>query len=262
MRKSHRRKEVALGIILAVVSGLILIMGWGYVRVTKAEKAYTPNNLLRLTEEAVPADRESFIRLHLRGNSDEPEDQAAKEKVRDAIMETFGKSLAGLRDSGEAEKALSRALPDIERLAIACLKDNGFSYGAKAAMKKTDFPDRYYEFVDGSTLYLPAGQYNALIVDLGRGEGGNWWCLMYPPLCYLDLVQRAVLLSTASPATKGVPAAIIDEEAAKDVPVEVRSLLLDTLKAGLTRLTDFIAKGREIGLIGPPREYHPTGVVP
>ena len=242
--KRARNSGLTQAVVLAVVSGLILFISWGYAQIGKAEKAYTPDNLMRLPQESIPVDKENVIRLHIKGNSDSQPDQEVKEKVRDSLMERFGKTLAGLPDAREAERALKRAIPDIEEAAAACLEKNGFSYGAKVLVKMDYFPDKQYELSDGKLLYLPAGQYRALIVNLGKAEGENWWCLMYPPLCYLDLVQRAVLLRGAQ---AGVPDSkqttiVVDELNAKDVPVEVRSLLLDALKAGIAHLSEVLTK--------------------
>jgi stage II sporulation protein R len=238
-------------IVLAMVSGLILYLGWGYAQVTKAEKAYTPDNLMRLPQESVPVDLENVIRLHIKGNSDAQPDQLVKEKVRDSLLAGFGKTLAGLPDSKEAERVLKSAIPDIEKAAADCLKENGFAYSATALVKMDCFPDKQYRMADGRTVYLPAGQYRALVVNLGKGEGENWWCVMYPPLCYLDLVQRAVLVKGAGTPDMKQATLVIDELNAKDVPVEVRSLLLDILKAGLAKLSDLYTKASA----GPERAF-------
>ncbi|MEX0974073.1 MAG: stage II sporulation protein R [Bacillota bacterium] len=227
-------------------------MGWGFSQETKAARAYTPNNLMRQPQDAVPADKptamatESIVRLHIRGNSNEPSDQGVKEKVRDELMQSFGKTLDDAVDAREAERILSKSLPDIEQVAAACLQRNGFSYGAKATVKMDYFPDKQYETAAGDLIYLPAGQYKALVVDLGKGAGDNWWCVMYPPLCYFDLVQRAVLKygPEGAPAGGTQTALIVDELATKGVPVEIRSFLLDSVRAGFARLADLWNRSR------------------
>ncbi len=247
--KRARRSGFWQAVTLAVAAGLILFIGWGYSQETKAAKAYTPNNLIRTSPDALPADKpetmstDQVVRLHIKANSNGPADQSVKESVRDAIMGSFGESLLGISDVKEAEKVLTKALPKIEDVASKCLEENGFSYGAKATIKMADFPDKSYELAAGKLVYLPAGEYKALVVYLGAGDGDNWWCVMYPPLCYLDLVQRAVLKQGGqNGSVSGKQAvAIIDELATKDVPVEVRSLLLDSIKAGLSRLSDILA---------------------
>lgn len=226
---------------LCVVAGLILFAGWAYAGVGKSVRAYTPDNLTRLSQESVPVDMDNVIRLHIKGNSNEDADQKVKERVRDALMEKFGQTLAGLADAKSARQVLEKVVPEIEAVANDCLRANGFSYAAKAAVKADYFPDKQYVLSDGRTAYLPAGQYTALVVSLGEGKGDNWWCVMYPPLCYLDFVQRTVVINGG----KLAPAAmLVDELRTKDVPVEVRSLILDALKSGVAKLSDFLAKAR------------------
>ncbi len=242
--KRAKGSSFTQAVVLALVSGFILFLGWGYAQMAKAEKAYTPDNLMRVPQESVPVDVEDVVRLHIKGNSDADLDQVVKEKVRDSLMVSFGKTLAGLSDSKEAERVLKAAIPDVEKVAAACLAENGLTYGAKAFVKMDYFPDKQYRMADGRLLYLPAGQYRALVVNLGEGKGENWWCVMYPPLCYHDLVQRGVFLKGAPAEAPGAKraAVVVDELAAKDVPVEVRSLLLDSLKAGLARLSDLLTR--------------------
>lgn len=254
MGQTKRRKHSGFwqGITLAVAAGLILFAGWGFSQETKATRAYTPNNLMRRSQEAVPAEKldtmsqGDVVRLHVKGNSNEQADQDVKVLVKDAIMDNFGETLLNAGDASEAERILSKALPQIEDVAAKCLRQNGFSYGAEAAVKVTYFPDKYYETAGGGLVYLPAGEYKALVVNLGTGAGDNWWCVMYPPLCYLDLVQR-VLLKQGSQGDSITPkqaAVIVDELSTKNVPVEVRSLLLDSIRAGLARISDLLARIR------------------
>lgn len=233
---------------------MILSAGWGIAFARRTEEAYTPSNLTRCTEaipsQAAPAlSPDEVVRLHVKGNSNDEGDQDVKNKVKNALVERFGAALEAVEDVKRAEEYLRGAIPDIEKTAAGCLKDNGYMYGAKAAVKITDFPEKTYEFADGSTLLMPAGKYTALVVDLGSGQGDNWWCLMYPPLCYLDLVQRSVIMektqgSQAEAATDARPAGavLVDEDDAKEVPVEIRSLLVDAIKAGVTRIQDYFAR--------------------
>lgn len=241
---------------MAVTAGLILFMGWGYSQAHRAERAYTDNNLLRLRDdEAIPANTgasltpANTIRLHIPANSDEASDQRVKEEVRDAVIERFGAQLAGAVDADEAEERLRRHLPEIEALANECLKLEGVSYGARAYLKTVYFPEKTYELSTGQSVHLPEGNYKALQVVLGSGKGTNWWCVMYPPLCYFDLVQRGVVPGVpvsgrwtdpegAGPIQTGNGEGVIfiDESMTEDVKIEVRSLLLDAIRTGIVRI--------------------------
>lgn len=234
--KRGHNKGISQAIALAAVSGLILSLGWGFAQAGRSEEAYTPFNLTKRSSEAIPAD--NVIRLHVKANSDAVADQEAKIKVRDALMQSFGGALAGVAGVLEAEDYLRESLPEIERTAVACLKRNGYSYGAKAAVKVEYFPDRTYPLLGGEEAFLPEGSYKALTVVLGKGQGENWWCVMYPPLCYFDLVQRTVIAgpNPALPAARAANVTVIDEAAARDVPIEVRSLLLDAIRAGIAKI--------------------------
>ncbi len=117
------------------------------------------------------------LRLHIPANSDGDDDQAVKLKVRDCLLSEFGGLLSGggLSDAEEKARAL---LPEIERRASEILLENGFCYGASAELVDMWFETREYE-----RLILPAGNYKALRVTLGSGEGHNWWCVIFPQLC-------------------------------------------------------------------------------
>ena len=118
------------------------------------------------------------LRLHIPANSDSDEDQAIKLRLRDVLLEEYGGALSG---SGGLEEAAARAevlLPEIERTANEFLRENGFAYGARAEIVDMWFSTREYE-----RLILPAGNYKALRVTLGSGEGHNWWCVIFPQLC-------------------------------------------------------------------------------
>ena len=125
-------------------------------------------------------DRADCLRLHVIANSDSPEDQSAKLAVRDAI-------LACVREDFEAEDADSARLElmakgsSLQDAAEKALSERGMDYGAQLVSGEFDFPDRDY----CGELY-PAGRYEALRVILGDGEGQNWWCVMFPPLCLIE----------------------------------------------------------------------------
>ncbi|MFA5449858.1 MAG: stage II sporulation protein R [Clostridia bacterium] len=121
-----------------------------------------------------------YIRIHIRANSDEASDQNIKYLVRDSVVEYLIPQLAICETSSDARTALKKSLPALEKLASDILKKEGYPYGAKASMKRETFPARSYgEFV------LDAGVYDALIIELGSGDGDNWWCVAFPPLCFI-----------------------------------------------------------------------------
>ena len=121
----------------------------------------------------------SYLRMHIRADSNETEAQAVKYKVRDAVVSFLTPAVAECGTKKEAMEKLGGLLKDIEAVAESILRANGFFYGAKASIRKETFPTRVYEEVT-----LEAGVYDALIIELGSGSGDNWWCVIYPPLCF------------------------------------------------------------------------------
>lgn len=123
----------------------------------------------------------SLIRIHIRADSNDAADQAVKLKVRDAVCAYLEKELSGVTDFQSAYKGIKKRLEKIESAADEVLKREGFSYTAKARLNNEYFPTRSYEGV-----VVESGYYDALILELGSGKGDNWWCVIYPPLCYLE----------------------------------------------------------------------------
>ncbi len=120
-----------------------------------------------------------YLRIHIRANSNEEDEQAVKYRVRDGIVEYLTPLVANCPTKGEAMEGVRGRLSKISALATKILQENGFSYTATAKLTVENFPTRVYgEYI------LPAGAYSALIVNLGSGEGDNWWCVVYPPLCF------------------------------------------------------------------------------
>ena len=138
-------------------------------------------------------DPASYLRLHIRANSNSEEDQAVKYLVRDALTAWLTPLVAEAGSKQEALSLVQSNLDEAERIAEAVLLQNGFSYGAEAKLTKEEFPTRVYE---GATL--PAGVYDAFILELGEGAGDNWWCVVYPPLCFAggegDIVYKSKIL--------------------------------------------------------------------
>lgn len=133
---------------------------------------------------------DKVLRLHVLANSDSEADQALKRKVRDSVLETASAILADCPDRETAEQRLSAALPEIEDAARARIAAEGETQAVTAELRPTAFPTREYE-----DFSLPAGDYLALRVVLGEGEGHNWWCVVFPPLCAettSDLSQTAM----------------------------------------------------------------------
>ncbi len=120
-----------------------------------------------------------YLRIHVRANSNEQVDQDVKYKVKDEVVKFITPYAAECCDKQTAMQIIGGILGDIEKVCDRVLKENGFSYSSKASVRAEEFPTRVY-----GDLTLESGVYDALIIELGSGTGDNWWCVIYPPLCF------------------------------------------------------------------------------
>ena len=173
--KYHMNIKKKLGILLiviVVVSGLV-----GYYRVSYA------GNLEAVTEGI----SESIIRFHVRANSDSQEDQEVKLKVKEAVVDYIRPALSESDSLSESRAILESESDNIRNVAIKALRDNGFMEDVSVYFEKSYFPVKSY-----GDVTFPAGYYEAFRVDRGEAEGKNWWCVLYPPLCFVDITSGVV----------------------------------------------------------------------
>ena len=124
---------------------------------------------------------ERLLRFHIRANSDSKEDQEVKQKVKDAVLNYLNPYLSQASSKEESKKIISAHMYEIMDVARNTLADNGYSYRVRVYFSKEQFPvKKYGQFV------FPAGRYEALRIDIGEAKGHNWWCMMYPALCFVD----------------------------------------------------------------------------
>jgi stage II sporulation protein R len=135
--------------------------------------------LFALHEQATANAAELPFRLHIIANSNSAQDQAVKLMVRDAVVEYLTPLLTDVQERTQAEAVITENLPQLEALATAITTDYG--YAAAGEIGTFDFPAKRY-----GQIVLPAGEYQALRLVLGEGEGHNWWCVLFPPLCFVD----------------------------------------------------------------------------
>lgn len=126
------------------------------------------------------------LRLHILAHSDSAYDQQIKLELRDVVAEYLEKELAGCTDKQQAMVRLQDCLPLVQRLCEVRLASLGVDYGARIYLETADFPS-----IDYNGLIFAAGEYDALRVVLGQGQGHNWWCVLFPPLCFVDLAAQA-----------------------------------------------------------------------
>ncbi len=131
---------------------------------------------------------QDFLRIHIRAHSNEESAQAIKYLVRDKVVDFLTPIVAECESKQNAVERIGAHLDGIESVATGVLKAHGLGYGARARVDKEQFPTRVYE---GYTL--PQGEYTALIIELGEGVGDNWWCVVYPPLCFASPTGKNVV---------------------------------------------------------------------
>ena len=130
---------------------------------------------------------EQVFRFHVLANSDSGEDQALKMKVKEAII-AYMKQELPQSDSVETTKKWAREnLLQIEQVAAEIIAEEGYEYSVKAEVTTCDFPDKTY-----GDITFPAGEYEALRIEIGQAKGQNWWCVLYPNLCFIDAVHAVV----------------------------------------------------------------------
>ena len=134
-----------------------------------------------------PSIADKVLRFHVLANSDSPEDQAVKLKVRDAVGTYLEPLLENSRTKESCERIVSENLEQITEIANETLLENGFDYGSAAKICTTDFPEKTY----GSYTF-PSGTYDALNITLGKGGGHNWWCVLYPNMCFRGSVYEVI----------------------------------------------------------------------
>lgn len=122
--------------------------------------------------------RSNVLRMHIIANSDSKEDQNLKLKIRDRILSESSLIFDKDTDLEKAIKITKEKLPELEKIANEVIKENGFGYTAKATVGDSYFETREYE-----DFTLPAGTYKSLILHLGKAEGKNWWCVIFPSVC-------------------------------------------------------------------------------
>lgn len=122
-----------------------------------------------------------YLRIHIRANSNSMDDQNVKYLVKDSVVEYLTPIIAECNDKQEMIIKVQINLVNIEKIADQVLKENGFDYTSNAYINEEYFPTRTY-----GEYTLEADVYDAIIVELGTGTGNNWWCVVYPPLCFVN----------------------------------------------------------------------------
>ena len=165
------KKKSVIGYIIGILLMMVGVMGGVYGR-------------KKIVQEQIA---EKVLRFHVLANSNSEEDQKLKLQVRDAIGGLLQEKMAQVENREECEKFITEWIPKIEQTAAAVIEENGYDYSVCARLEETDFPVKTY-----GAYTFPAGRYEALRVTIGEGAGENWWCVLYPNMCFENSMYEVV----------------------------------------------------------------------
>ena len=168
----NNKKNSKLGIILTLILLLIIytiICAFSYIQAVSTDIS------------------NSVFRLHVLANSNSDADQALKYKVRDNLLKYMNGLCSNCTSKDEAIKIVTEHQDEFKQVALDTIYNEGYSYDVKINIGNFEFPTKQY-----GDISLPAGYYDALRVEIGKAEGQNWWCVMFPPLCFVDMTSGIV----------------------------------------------------------------------
>ncbi|HOM02222.1 MAG TPA: stage II sporulation protein R [Acetivibrio sp.] len=143
--------------------------------------------LISYSEDVSSGLADNIIRLHVLANSDSPEDQQLKRDVRDVVINFMKDKLKNVKDVETTKRIIEENSEAIKQVALNEIKRQNKDYDVKVMLGVYPFPTKVY-----GDISLPAGNYQALRVVIGDGEGQNWWCVLFPPLCFVDATHGTV----------------------------------------------------------------------
>lgn len=167
-------------ILAFIVFFIVVILMLSY---NKSE-VYGDINVNQRNEESIAS---KIIRFHVLANSDSNEDQALKLKVRDQVLAFIAPKMSKSSSASESKQILLKYNNDIDRIAENVVRKSGYNYGVKTELSRAYFPIKTY-----GTITLPEGKYDAYRILIGSAKGHNWWCVMFPPLCFTDITKGNV----------------------------------------------------------------------
>lgn len=168
---------------------------------------------------------EQIIRFHVIANSDSDKDQALKLTVKSVLVDELSSCLRDAASIEEARKIISDRLEDISLLAKDTITAQGFSYPVRVSLEESYFPLRLY-----GEYAFPPGYYEALRVEIGEAKGKNWWCVVFPPLCFVDESYSLVDEESGQKLKYLLTEEDYESLKAKKIPVKIKFKLLEFIK--------------------------------
>lgn len=161
-------------LLIAIFSGIIITIIF-----TAISKGYSQTIQKGIADE--------IIRLHILANSDTEYDQKLKLEVKKNIIKMLETDLSKSKSKDETRLLLIKNMEKIEKKATETILKNGYNYDVNVELKLQDFPTKVY-----GDITIPAGEYEALTIEIGEAKGHNWWCVMFPPLCFVEPYDKVV----------------------------------------------------------------------
>jgi len=182
----------------------------------------------------------NLIRLHVLANSDSEEDQSLKRDVRDVVINYMKEQLKDSQSLEQTRAIITKNLSRITEIASEEVKRHGKNYEVKSLLGNYPFPTKSY-----GDIILPAGQYEALRIVIGKGEGSNWWCVLFPPLCFVDATHGTIPDSVKEDLkqvlTQEEYELITTADSDDDIPVKVRFKIVEVFQNSKIRFTGMIS---------------------
>ena len=224
LRRSETRKTKSVKLLSKTTTTVallaVLILGIVFV-------SYSENVSSRLAD--------NLVRLHVVANSDSPEDQQLKRDVRDVVIEYMKLKLKDSKDIETAKKVIIENSGEIKRIAEKEISRQKKDYNVDVMLGNYPFPTKVY-----GDISLPAGNYQALRIVIGKGEGENWWCVLFPPLCFVDATHGTVpdsvkddLKEVLTEEEYCLVTSIGNEE---DIPIEIKFKIVEVFQDSKIKL--------------------------
>jgi stage II sporulation protein R len=237
--------EDSEGMVREIMNSKVLV--WSYLIILSLG---TILNLYIPKTEAVAKDSivipAEAIRLRILANSDSAKDQEIKRKVRDAVNAQITLWVQDLTSLEKAKSVITSKLPEVQDIAEKVVAEQGSTQSVNVEFGKVQFPTKLY----GEFLY-PAGEYQAILITLGEGTGANWWCVLYPPLCFLDFSNG---VAVQSDGFEDKAYAAEKEDVVEEVDVEVEEAVepvedkVSNSKKNLAMVNDQVELEEEVEL--------------
>jgi stage II sporulation protein R len=184
---------------------------------------------------------EHLIRLHVVAESDSEEDQSLKLKVRDAVIDYMEELIRPSQSAEETNRLLEQNMESIKALAEQTVRMAGKDYKVDVVLGEFPFPTKKY-----GDVALPAGYYRALKIIIGKGEGANWWCVLFPPLCFVDAshgtIPDSVKDELKAALSKEEYNIVVSAESAEQIPVRVKFKIVEFFQDTRIKISGLVGR--------------------